>query len=120
METRRVLRIADLIRNEISGMLVRELKDPRIGLVTITQVKVSPDLGRAKVFYSVVGAREKPPGCQAGLESAARFIRARLAKRLSLRRVPELGFEYDYSLNAGAVVSSILEELNKAKPGEDG
>ena len=120
METRRVLRIADLIRNEISGMLVRELKDPRLGFVTITQVKVSPDLGRAKVFYSVMGAQGKTVGCQAGLESAAHFIRARLGRRLSLRRVPELGFEYDDSLNAGDRISSILEDLNKAKPGRDG
>lgn len=114
MESRRRLKVADLIRDEISFMLLKELKDPRIGFVTITQVQVSPDLHQATVLYSVVGSESEQEGCQKGLVSAARFIRGRLGRRLSLRHVPELSFKYDSSLVTGARVTSIIKELKAA------
>lgn len=111
MESRRLHRVADLIRDEISSMILKELKDPRIHFVTITQVEVSPDLRQARVLYSVMGSETEQEECQEGLASASGFIRGRLGRRLSLRYVPELSFKYDSSLTAGARVTSLIKEL---------
>src|SRR3990172_5497060 len=107
--TRRIQRINDLLREEISDLLRRELKDPRIGgLVTITEVDVSPDLRQAKVFVSVLGSEEEKASTFRALAAAAHFLRRELRKRLTIRRTPELTFLPDDSLERGARILSLL------------
>lgn len=111
--SRRTERINELMRAEISDLLLREVKDPRLsGLVTITEVDVSPDLWRAKVYVSVLGTDEDKSSTFRGLEAASRFLQRELRKRLSIRRTPELEFIPDDSIERGA---RILELMHKAR-----
>ncbi len=109
--TRRTERINDLLREEISDLLHREVKDPRVaGLVTITGVDVSPDLCRAKVFVSVMGTDAEKASTLQALETAAHFLQRELRKRLTMRRVPELDFVSDDSLERGARILALLDK----------
>lgn len=112
-DTRRIDRLGDLIKEEISSLLIREIKDPRIGMLTITDVEVSRDIRTAKVFYAVGGDRNARKETQKGLESAVGFIRSALAQNLTIKRVPELTFIYDTSLDYGQKIDRILEELKE-------
>ncbi len=112
--TRRTERINDLLREEISELLRRGMKDPRIsGLVTITEVDVSPDLRRAKVFVSVMGSDEEKTSTFQALEAAAHFLQRELRKRLTIRRTPELAFLPDDSLERAARILSLLEQTRE-------
>ena len=114
--TRRTERIGDLLQEEISDLLHRGVKDPRIsGLVTITEVAVSPDLRRAKVFVSVMGTDEEKDSTLRALEAAAHFVQRELRKRLTLRRTPELAFVRDDSLERGARLLTLLEEAREGR-----
>ena len=114
--TRRTERINDQLREEISALVLREMKDPRIGgLVTITEVEVSPDLSRAKVFVSVLGSEDEKKSTLKALAAGAGFLQRELRRRLTIRRMPELTFVADDSIAHG---SRILSLLNEAK--EDG
>lgn len=109
--TRRTERINDLLREEISDLLRRGVKDPRIsGLVTITEVDISPDLRRAKVFVSVMGTDEEKASTFRALEAAAHFVQRELRKRLTIRRTPELAFFPDDSLERGARILALLQQ----------
>ncbi len=110
---RRTERLADLIREEVSRLLIKEIKDPRIGMITVTGVEVSRDIRTAKVFYTVGADGTARKEAQKGLESAAGFIRSSLAAGLTIRRVPELTFIYDKSSDYGEKIDRILEELKK-------
>ena len=113
--TRRTERINDLLREEISALLRREVKDPRVGgLVTVTEVDVSPDLRQAKVYVSVLGTDEEKTSTFRALAAASRFLQRELRKRLTIRRVPELSFVADDSIERGA---RILELLQRAQEG---
>jgi ribosome-binding factor A len=115
--TRRTERINDLLREEISDLLLRELKDPRIGgLVTITEVDVSPDLRHAKVYVSVLGTDEERTGTLKALGAAAHFLQRQLRHRLTIRRTPELHFLRDDSLERGARVLSLLDLTRESAP----
>jgi ribosome-binding factor A len=115
--SRRTERINDLLREEISDLLLREVKDPRMsGLVTITEVDVSPDLRQAKVFVSVLGTDEEKTSTFLALKAAAHFLQRRLGKRLTLRRVPQLAFLSDDSLEQGARLLRLLEEARGDGP----
>jgi ribosome-binding factor A len=111
--SRRTERIGEQIRAELSRLLHEETTDPRIGLVTLTQVDVSPDLSNARVYWSVVKSEKLDDSStsEAGLESAAGFLRHRLAQILDLKRVPELRFCYDCSLAQGDATLSLLREI---------
>jgi ribosome-binding factor A len=112
--TRRTERINDLLREEISDLLHRGVKDPRVGgLVTITDVDVSPDLRRAKVFVSVMGTDEEKASTLQALGAATHFVRRELRKRLTIRRTPELTFLPDDSLERGARILELLEEVRE-------
>ncbi|OGO51620.1 MAG: ribosome-binding factor A [Chloroflexi bacterium RBG_16_68_14] len=112
--TRRTERINDLLREEISDLLRREVKDPRVGgLVTITEVDVSPDLRQAKVFVSVLGSEEEKTSTFQALEAASHFLRRELRKRLTIRRMPELTFHPDDSLERGARILSLLDQARE-------
>lgn len=106
--SRRTQRIAEQLRAEIARLLREEVADPRIGLVTLTGVDVAPDLGNARVLWSTLG--DDPEATARGLESAAGFLRRRLAATLPLKRVPELRFRHDPSLELGDRTLALLRE----------
>jgi ribosome-binding factor A len=111
--TRRIDRINGLLRQEISYLLARELKDPRLsGLVSITQVETSVDLRHARVFVSVLGSREEKEAALRGLTSASGFLRRELRERLSLKYIPELKFVLDESIERAAQVLRIMKGLS--------
>ena len=97
---------------EMSEIIEREIQDPRIGLVTVTRVKVSPDLSHAHIFVTVLGDADQRKKTLQGLRSAAGFARRSLSKRLHhLRRIPELGFEYDESIEEGIRIEELLDQI---------
>jgi ribosome-binding factor A len=106
-------RVAALIREEVAAFLTGTARDPRIGFVTVTGVEVSGDLTHAKVRVSVMGdADEKARGLE-GLQSAARFLRARLAKVLPLRVAPQIVFILDRGLEHATRIAQVLKELKE-------
>jgi ribosome-binding factor A len=114
MSKRYESRVNDLIRRHVSQLIERELQDPRVAGVTITDVEVSPDTRHAKIFYSLIGDDEQKAEVQHGLESAAGWLSRELGKRLRTRHTPHLAFEFDQSLEYGDRMSRLLDEL-KAK-----
>ena len=104
-------RVSDLVRTHLTTLLERKINDPRLQMVTITDVVVTPDTLRADVYFSVLGGAEARAEAQAGLESAAGWLRRELGRRLRLRHTPELVFHYDPSLERGEHIASILDEL---------
>jgi ribosome-binding factor A len=104
-------RVSDLIRTHLTDLLERKANDPRLQMVTITDVTVTLDVMRADVHFSVLGGTEAQAEAQAGLESAAGWLRRELGRRLRLRNTPELAFHYDPSLERGEHIVSILDEL---------
>jgi len=112
--TRRTERLNDLLRAEISDLILRQVKDPRLlGLISITQVKVTPDLSHARVFVSVLGSEEEQVGALKALRSARSFFRRELTHRIKARRTPELTFEWDDSLERGAHLLSLIEQASQ-------
>jgi ribosome-binding factor A len=110
----RLGRIADQIQRDLAEFIRTEVKDPRIGLVTLTGVELSTDHHHAKVFFTVLG---DPAHAGKGLQHAAGFLRARLASAIRLRVVPELHFVYDESVERGVRLSKLIDEaLVDSKP----
>ncbi|WP_066720559.1 30S ribosome-binding factor RbfA [Clostridium sp. Marseille-P299] len=115
-------RINQEVQKELSMLIVRELKDPRIHPMTsIVNVEVAPDLKTAKVYVSVLGDVEAQKNTLAGLKSAAPFLRSQLAKSINLRNTPELTFVVDQSIEYGVNMSKLIDEVNhnKAASGEE-
>jgi ribosome-binding factor A len=102
-------RVASVLVREISDIVMREIKDPRIGFITITSVDLSPDLKSAKVYFSCLG--DKPKSLQT-LTHAKGFIRSSLAHRMRLRTVPELDFEIDNSYEHGKKIDELFEKIS--------
>ncbi|MCB5207048.1 30S ribosome-binding factor RbfA [Methylovorus mays] len=100
-------RVAEQMQRELADLLQFEVKDPRVGMVTVTEVEVSGDLAHAKVFYS---AEKGTPELQKGLEKTSGFLRSQLAKRLLLRTVPQLHFVYDASIDNGMKISRLIDD----------
>ena len=112
--TRRTERINDLIREQISELLHRQVKDPRLNcFLTVTRVNTSVDLRHAKVFVSVMGSEDEKKAAMAGLDSASGFLYRELRSRLSLRRMPELRFQLDRSMQRGAEVLDLMREVRE-------
>lgn len=109
---KRTDRVSELISREISLIIDRELRDTRIGMVTVTGVDISKDMKNARVFVSVLGGDEETKRSLDGLNNAAQFIRARLAERITLRYIPTLVFSYDSSTVDGMRMDKILDGLN--------
>lgn len=105
----RCRRVADQIQRELSGIIRAELKDPRIGLVTITSVEVSADLKHARVFFTSFGDVDAHGSAEAGLRSAGGYLRSALARRLRMHNVPELQFSYDASVEQGMRISHLID-----------
>ncbi len=110
--SRRTERVQDLLRAELSQLLLRELHDPRAALATIAEVDVSPDLRRAVVRVSVLGDDEHRVEAVQALRHAKGFLRSQLAQRLRLRVVPELSFELDRGAEHSQKITDLLEKLN--------
>src|SRR4030042_1446258 len=109
--TRRTERINELLREELSELLRRQVKDPRLGgMISVTEVEVSVDLRHARVFVSVMGSDEERENAFRGLEAARPFLRRELGRRLSMRRTPELSFRRDDSLERGARLLALIDE----------
>lgn len=109
----RARRLGDQIQRELTELLRRDVKDSRIGNVTITGVDVTGDLRTAKVFYLVFGQDGPNPQVQRGLESAAGFLRNALSKSLMIRYTPTLSFELDTSIEHGVRLSQLIVAANK-------
>jgi ribosome-binding factor A len=112
----RSFRVGEQIQKEISDLLLRGVRDPRVGFVTITSVEVSTDLQHARIYYTTFNpedtqehAREET---RKGLQSATNYLRSELGKRLKLRRVPELTFRYDESTEYGNHIENLLRKIN--------
>ena len=112
-------RVNEAVRNVVADG-VRDLKDPRIGLVTVTGVRVTPDLREATVFISVLGSEKARRATLAGLASAHGVLQARINAELSLRRTPTLAFEYDDAVERGVRMTKLIDELAAELPEEPG
>src|SRR5688572_3526379 len=113
MSTARSARIADQIQRSLAELIRMELRDPRVGLVTLTGVELSRDQSHAKVFYTVMGTGAEVEAAGRGLANAAGFLRSELAHQLTTRKVPELHFEFDESVERGVRLSRIIDEAVK-------
>ena len=105
----RLRRVADQIQRELSALVRTELKDPRVGLITLTGVEVSSDLAHAKVFYTTFGDAEVRHQTDEGLRRAAGFLRSLLGRRLQVHNTPELHFMFDESVERGMQLSQLID-----------
>ena len=112
VEDKRVDRISQLIKREIADMLRKEVKDPRIGMVSITEVKLSKDLRYAHIYYSVIGEEKEVSDSTVGLKRATGFIQRQLGHRLCLRYTPIIDFRFDNSLEQGSRMDQIMRSLS--------
>ncbi|MBI2877641.1 MAG: 30S ribosome-binding factor RbfA, partial [Candidatus Tectomicrobia bacterium] len=112
---KRTDRLNELVKKEICELILREIKDPRIGFVTLTRVVLSKDLRQAKVYVSIYGKEEEKKATYNGLRSAAGFIRGELGKRLNLRYTPEIDFILDPSIEYGSHISQLLDSLKQGE-----
>ncbi|HEV3485232.1 MAG TPA: 30S ribosome-binding factor RbfA [Vicinamibacterales bacterium] len=117
MASPRTARVGDQIRVEIADLLARVVQDPGIGFVTITGVRVTPDLQQARVYYTSLGDDRARKESRRALERVTPFLRRQIGQRLRLRRVPELQFFFDESVERGDRIEQILQEL-KAERGD--
>ena len=115
MKTARAERIAEEIRREVSQIVHFELKDPRIEGVTVTGVKMTPDLRVARVYFSVPGEPEKGGGALKGLQSSAGLIKRLISQRVTLKFMPNFEFFYDESLELQERIDSLFEEIEKKR-----
>ena len=111
--SRRTERLGEEIREEVAQLIVGELKDPRIGFVTVTRVEVTPDLRTARVYVGVLGTEKQRQASLTGLRQATGFLRRALGQRLRLRYTPELVFTYDEGLEASDRVAQLLAEISR-------
>ncbi|MBI2911564.1 MAG: 30S ribosome-binding factor RbfA [Chloroflexi bacterium] len=119
MPGRRNVRVADLLREELSLLVQRQVKDPRVGgLVTITQVEPSPDLRHARVFVSVLASQDERRAVLVGLQAASGFLQHELRQRLDLKRIPSLSFYPDESLERGAHLLEVMRRLEGEREGD--
>jgi ribosome-binding factor A len=110
----RIERVNHLIRQEVSQLLQRQVKDPRLGsFVTVTEVATSPDLKYARIYVSRIGGGDEKQETMDGLMAAAGFLRNELARRLELRRIPELRFQWDNSIERGARLLNLIDEVSQ-------
>lgn len=109
----RVGRVGEQIKKELSQLIQTELKDPRIGFLTVTGVEVTNDLSQAKIYLSVLGDEEQKANSLKALEKANGFLRSELGKRIRLRHTPELIFKFDESIAYGSHIEKLLGEIGK-------
>ena len=113
MTHRRADRVAEAIKEEVSLIIQKDVKDPRIGFLTVTAVELSDDLRYAKIFISAYGGQEEKIKSLEGLQSATRFIRREVGRRIKLRYTPEIVFKWDESIERGAHINELLQQINR-------
>src|SRR5437868_8983149 len=113
----RSLKVADQIQRDLTELIARELKDPRVGMVTVQAVEVTPDYVHAKVFFSVLVG--DPKETQEALNEAAGFLRNGLFKRLQIHTVPTLHFQFDRTIERAAEMSALINKANATRAIED-
>ncbi|MCI1822012.1 MAG: 30S ribosome-binding factor RbfA [Megasphaera sp.] len=109
----RVRKIQEFIKQEVSNILLKELKDPRIGFVTVTDAKITGDLREATVYVSLFGDEKQKKDTLTALKSANGYIRSEVGKRLKIRYSPEIQFKEDQSLDYGIKIDKILKDIEK-------
>jgi ribosome-binding factor A len=107
-------RLGDLIQREVSELIRLELRDPRVGMITITSVDVSPDMSHAKLFFTML-EKDKLEDTLQGLKRSAGFLRTQLARRMKMYTTPELRFEYDESVERGDRLSRLIDSALKKR-----
>lgn len=119
--TRRVARVAELIKREVSNMLLKDIKDDRVGMgmVSVTDAELSGDLQHVKIFVSIYGTEEARLQTMEALASATGFIKREVGQRLSLRRVPEVVFLEDRSFERGVKVLSLINQLSREREAKE-
>lgn len=114
MSNVRAHRVGEQMKKELSDIIMRELKDPRVSFVTVTGVDVTGDLQQAKVFITVLGSDEQKESTLQALSKAKGFIRSEIGKRIRLRKTPDIVFEFDESIEYGNRIETLLQNLNKS------
>jgi ribosome-binding factor A len=118
MPRRRILRLNELLRSELSELLRRFVRDPRLStMVTITEVRMSNDIKRARVYVSVLGTPDEKKQAMQGLRAAHNYLRHELGNRIRELNIPQLDFELDESIERGARILSTLSDLSVSEPG---
>ena len=119
MTSPRIARLRELFKQETSAILQRNMKDPRIGFVSVTDVELSQDLRHARIFVSVYGDAEAKARTMEGLRSAEGFVRTELAHRIRLRYTPDVSFRIDESIEQGDRVNRLLRQVTGERDGRD-
>ncbi|MCU9612062.1 30S ribosome-binding factor RbfA [Caldibacillus lycopersici] len=109
----RAKQVGEQMKKELSEIISRKIKDPRIGFVTVTDVEVTGDLQQAKVFISVLGDEKQKEDTLIGLAKAKGFIRSEIGRRIRLRKTPEIIFEFDESIDYGNRIETLLNQIQK-------
>jgi ribosome-binding factor A len=107
-------RVADVLQKEICQLLLKEVKDPHLGFITITGVEVSRDLKLAKIFYTLLGSPDQAEESSRALQRITPFIKKQLGRKLHLRSIPDISFRYDHSLEYGTKIDTILDSLRES------
>jgi ribosome-binding factor A len=117
----RGLRVQDQIQRDLAEIIAFELKDPRIGMITLTEVQITPDYAHAKIFFTtLIDNEEAVKNTLKGLQTAAGFMRNQLGKRLHIHTLPELHFVHDTSTLRGIEMSKLIDEANATRAKDDG
>ena len=111
MASKRIARLNEQLKREIAGLVRTDVRDPRVGLVSVTAVEVASDLGSARVFVRVLGEERERAESLEGLQAAAPFLRRELGRMLHVRRIPELRFQEDRSMEQAQRIERILSEV---------
>ena len=112
---KRAVRVGDKIKREIALLILERVQDPRVGGVTVTDIRLSDDLKAARVYYSVMGDRARVERAQAGLDSARSFMKRQIGSRMKLRYVPEITFVHDPSLETGSQMEAVFRKLRDSE-----
>ena len=112
-------RVSEQIRRELAELIRSELKDPRVGMISITDVQVTPDYAHAKIFFSSLAGSENVEGILVGLQNASGFLRRELGKRIRIHTTPPLHFVFDQSLERGADLSKLIQQAVAISKADD-
>lgn len=115
----RTARLGEQIRRDLSELIRDEVRDPRVGMVSLTEVRVARDLSNAKIFFTMLGEADGRADSAAALNRAAGFLRRELGSRLNVRKVPELHFVYDDSIERGAYMEALIGNLPDVKSSDE-
>lgn len=118
MSKQRARRVSEEIKKEVAKIIRDNVKDPRVGFVTITSVDLSGDLSVAKIYFSVMGEQNTIDETVTALESAKGYIRREIGQRIKLRHVPEINFVYDHSIEQGTHIDALLEKIKQGEERE--